>query len=174
MTARIERLAEELKRRYRTADPDELAEALGIHVYERPDFSQLLGLYAVVRGRRCVFLNAALGDRERRVVLAHEIGHDQLHREEAEAGMPEFSLSHMDLRTEYEANVFAAHLLLDEREVDRAARDGMDVVSIAQNFGVDINLVLVKLHEMKRKGYEVRVQDSPQADFLGFREARGE
>lgn len=164
----IEEKVQRLIRRYKTNDPMELCERMGISVYVRPDFERLLGMYAIVAGRRCIFLNGNLDDNQRSVVLAHEIGHDQLHRKEARTqGLSEFTLFNMKQRPEYEANVFAAHLLLDEEQIDQLGKEGMDVVSIAKTLETDINLVLIKIHEMKRKGYDIYQQEMPRADFLG-------
>lgn len=164
----IEDRVRALTARYHTRDPLELCQRMGIHLYIRPDFDRLLGMYAIVAGRRCIFLNGNLDEVQQSVVLAHEIGHDQLHRKEARTqGISEFTLFNMRQRPEYEANVFAAHLLIDETQIDQMGQEGMDVVSIAATLETDINLVLIKLHEMKRKGFAVRVQDMPRADFLG-------
>lgn len=69
-------------------------------------------------------------------------------------------------REEYEANVFAAHLLLDEAEVHRLAEEGYDIVSLAKMLHTDINLLLIKLHEMQKKGYAMRLPEKPRANFL--------
>lgn len=164
----IQEQVEELIRQYGTRDPDELAACLGIHIYERSDFHQLLGMYAVLDGRRCIFLNANIDEGQRRMILSHEIGHDRLHQEEGQRqGLFEFTLFNMTRRNEYEANVFAAHLLLEDEEVHSLAMEGRDVVSIARLFKVDINLLLIKLVEMKKKGYPMRRQELPDPDFLG-------
>ncbi len=156
-----------LQNQYGTKDPDELAACLDLHIYERSDFKHLLGMYAVVEGRRCVFLNANIDEVQRKLILAHEIGHDQLHQKEAAAqGLVEFTLFDMTSRGEYEANVFAAHLLLDDQEIHDLAKEGYDVVSIAQMLKVNINLLLIKLHEMKKMGYEISEQEIPDKNFL--------
>lgn len=163
----IKAYIQDLYQTYKTKDPDELAAALGLHIYERSDFNQLLGMYAIVDQRPCIFLNANLDSHTRKLILAHEIGHDQLHRKEAEKqGLVEFTLFNMTYRTEYEANVFAAHLLVDDDEVYDLALEGYDVVSISQMLKVNINLVLIKLHEMKKEGYEMREPEIPDKNFL--------
>lgn len=163
----IEDLVKQLKEKYGTGDPDLLAGALDIHIYERDDFTRLLGMSARVGGRSCIFLNAGMESRERRIVLAHELGHTLLHEEEEGlSGIVQFTLFNSNDRTEYEANVFAAHLLLDEGEIQELASDGYDAPDIAKSLNVDINLLLIKLHEMQKKGWKMNLPATPKADFL--------
>ena len=90
-----------------------LAQELGIHVEFADDYKDLLGMYFNRWHHRFIFLNSRLDEDWLPMVLAHEIGHDQLHRELAKTGLQEFELFRMSSRTEYEANAFASHLLLD-------------------------------------------------------------
>lgn len=143
-----------------------LAEELGIHVEFADDYKDLLGMYFNKWHHRFIFLNSRLDEDWLPMVLAHEIGHDQLHRELAKTGLQEFELFRMNSRTEYEANAFAAHLLLDSDEVYDALREGMDIASVAQSMNCNINLVLIKLNEMHRLGYDIRLTDTADSAFL--------
>lgn len=156
-----------IKKKYKTSDPEELAKAFNISLYDRPDFENLLGMYARVDGRPCIFLNANMNDSERRIVLAHELGHALLHKPiDGICDIVQFTLFSTSSRTEYEANLFACHLLLEDKEVEELARDGYDIVSIAQIEKVDINLLLMKLHEMQKTGYNIPEVGPAQSDFL--------
>ena len=68
--------------------------------------------------------------------------------------------------SEYEANAFAAHLLIDTNECLEYARNGYDVVQIARAMNSEINLMLIKLQEMSRLGYNIRVPFEPKSDFF--------
>lgn len=163
----MKEMVQGLKDQYKTSDPEELVSALSISLYNRSDFENLLGMYAVIEGRPCIFLNANMNDQERRTVLAHELGHALLHRpSEGIADLVPFTLFSASSRTEYEANLFACHLLLEEKEIEQLARDGYDVVGIAQILNVDIHLLLMKLHEMQKAGYEIPATEPGRADFL--------
>lgn len=165
----IERRVCALKEEFQTDNPEDLARGLGISIYDRSDFSQLLGMFAVVDRRPCIFLNANMGERDRRIVLAHELGHAVLHQsEEGILDMVQFTLFSTTSRSEYEANVFAAHLLMDDGEVRDHLKEGVDVVSLAQTLQVDINLLLIKLHEMEKKGMGMDLPDLPPSDFLKY------
>jgi Zn-dependent peptidase ImmA (M78 family) len=103
----------------------------------------------------------------RRIVCAHELGHDVLHQHLAKQGaIQEFVMYDMTGRPEYEANVFAAHLLLDEDEIIEYAKQGYDTHQIAMMMHTDVNLMLIKMGEMKRDGYQLRLMYTPRGDFL--------
>jgi Zn-dependent peptidase ImmA (M78 family) len=68
--------------------------------------------------------------------------------------------------TEYEANAFAAHLLIDTGECLEYAREGYDVVQIASLMNSEINLMLIKLQELIRLGYNLRLPMEPRNDFF--------
>lgn len=74
--------------------------------------------------------------------------------------------------TEYEANAFAAHILLENDEVYTLAKQGYDVVSIAKILDADINLMLIKLQEMNRLEYEFKIP--MRGDPYFFRKIKNE
>ena len=103
------------------------------------------------------------------MVIAHELGHDSEHRELAKKstdGLKEFTLFQMKDNTEYEANAFASHILLDNDEVYQLAHEGYDVVQIAKLMNSDINLMLIKLQEMNKLGYNFNVPMNPDSRFF--------
>lgn len=151
-----------------TRDPFMIAKELGIHVEMRYDFKRLKGMYSIIKRNRFIFINGNLQEQVRQIVCAHELGHDTLHRELAkDASLQEFMLYDMKSRPEYEANIFAAHLLLDDDEIVELARGGYDLFQIACEIGTDINLLLIKLNEMNRQGYRFNVPYMPRGNFLG-------
>ena len=98
-----------LVRRFGTRDSFQIAKALGINIVLCEDFGSLKGMYRVIRRNRFIFLNKELSDKMLRIVCAHELGHDQLHRRLAQANcLHEFMLYDMTTRPEYEANIVAA------------------------------------------------------------------
>ena len=82
-------------------------------------------------------------------------------------GMMEFEIFDITDAAEYEANVFAANLLMDEQEVLEMAREGYDVIYIAKKLNINVNILLVKLNEMRSKGYDLRVPYEPARKLLG-------
>ena len=161
--------AEQLVKKCGSRNARDIAEMLGIRIIYRPDFKDLLGMYVYMLRHRLIFLSDRLDDKLEQMVIAHEIGHDQRHRElSAQGGLQEFSLFRMNNSIiEYEANVFAAHLLLDNDEVCRYARMGYDVVQTSAAMNSDINLMLIKLREMSQLGYELSVPFEHDSKFFG-------
>lgn len=152
--------ATRLVRQAGTRDAEQIAREKGIKIYEEPTFDRLLGMYTFRWNHRMIFLNPRMDPYLRQMVIAHELGHDSEHRDLAKAssdGLKEFSLFRMANNTEYVANAFASHILLDNDEVYRYAREGYDVVQIAQLLGSNINLVLIKMQEMNKLGYDFNV-----------------
>lgn len=153
------------KKEYRTLE--DLIRSEGILLYERDNFDLLLGLYTAKMHQRIILLNSRLEGFIRLMVLAHEIGHDQLHRRYAQCSfLQENTLFLKGDRIEYEANAFAAHLLIPESEMLMYLRCGVDVETTAQTLGVDVNLLLIKLKEMQHLGMDLSLPFEPDATFF--------
>ena len=162
----IAKRAKEVLRHSHSHDMQEIADALGIHLDFSDNFKNLLGMYYAKWRNRFIIVNNRLDDAWTRMVVAHEIGHDQLHRNIASSGLQEFELFSIKSRTEYEANAFAAHLLLDSEEIYDLLKQEKDVFSIAQELNCNTNLLLIKLTEMNSLGYDIRVEDCGDSCFL--------
>ena len=170
-TAHIHKAARRLIRKCGSCDPFEIAEEIGIKVRFNNDFTTLKGMYRIIERNRFIILNGNLPESIRRVVCAHELGHDALHRHFAkDIALKEFMLYDMATRPEYEANVFAAEILLNDNEILALAKDGYDIPGIAGKLGTDYNLLLIKMNEMVKKGYDLYVP--PDADTRFLRKTR--
>jgi Zn-dependent peptidase ImmA (M78 family) len=158
---RIVRLSE-------SRDPLKIARDIGIHVTYENSFSSLKGMYTLIRKNRFIILNGNIDDRLQKMVCAHEIGHDRFHRHLAKGGaLQEFVLYDMRVRPEYEANLFAADLLIDDNDILELIKNEYDVIQIAAELETDINLALIKIDGLRQRGYDVRAPYRPQSDFLG-------
>ena len=163
----IHTLAQNLIERFGTRDPFAIAEGLGVHIKIVDNFVSLKGMYRVILGERYIFLSGNLDERTQRIVCAHELGHDQLHRTLATSSIiQEFMLYDMNSRPEYEANLFAAALLLDDESVAECARDGCDIVQTSMLLDTDINLVLIKMAQMNERGYGFNPPSRSNTTFL--------
>lgn len=99
-----------------TRDPHRIARELGIEVVP-VDFKRQRGAYKVLMRNRFIFIKNDLHPVMESIVMLHEIGHDVLHRKEAvkAGGFKEFNIFNMqESRMEYEANVFASQVSLDD------------------------------------------------------------
>ena len=100
-------------------------------------------MYRVIKRNRFIFLNNSLDENMLRIVCAHELGHDQLHRNMAKTTpIHDFMLYDMKSKPEYEANIVAAEILMDSDEVLRYIYEyGYTAEQIASAMSTDINLV---------------------------------
>ncbi len=168
MTAKqLSEVGERLVRRCGTRDPFEMARQLGVEVLFCPDFGSMKGMYRVVKRTRFIFLNRDLTPQMQRIVCAHELGHDQLHRNLAKDGaLREFMLYDMTTRPEYEANIVAAEILLDTDAVlDYVYRCGYTTEQIARAMETDINLVALKVAHLIEAGFALNPGEY-RGDFL--------
>lgn len=146
-----------LVRHYGTRDPFKIAKELGIKVMFVDNFKKLKGVYRVIKRNRWIFINSNLSERMQRIVCAHEIGHDQLHRELAKGdGLMEFVLYNMDSRSEFEANVLATQILLPDDEVLEYIYNGYDAEQISRIMDSDTNLVALKCAQLNLEGYNLK------------------
>lgn len=143
----IRKSAADAVRQYGTRDPFTLAREMHIELLVR-ELGTLKGFYKDVYGTPFIFLSRHLSRGEATLVCAHELGHHLLHRQFAAFGFEEVSVFSPASRREYEANLFAAELLLDTKEVFDAARAGSTAAQIAAELGADVRLVELKLAAM--------------------------
>lgn len=72
-------------------------------------------------------------------------------------------------RTEYEANTFAAHLLIDDDELIDLLKRGRDCFSVAMILNVNPNLLNIKLSDMNRMDTVFRLRgDRPRYFDNGY------
>lgn len=138
----IYKKANNLVQLHGTRDTIRLAEYSGVDVIWRDNFSNLLGMYVCRWRRRAMFLNSRMDEYLAKMVAGHDVYHRELAKGE---GMKEFELFRMQSATEYEANAFAAHLLIDTDECMEYVRNDYDVVQLAREMNSEINLMLIML-----------------------------
>ena len=145
--------AARLRQKYGTSDPFELIEALGANLMLRSGLGKIKGFYYAVFRERYIVVNADLDEQEQLIVAAHELGHDRLHRRwAAEAPLRDVSLYIETDRTEYEANIFAAELLIEDEEVLSCLEETDDYFGLCSLLGYPPAFVAFKLREMARRG----------------------
>ncbi len=163
----LSKVGNALVKRCGTRDPFQIAKELGIEVLYFDDFGPLKGMYRVIKRNRFIFLNKDLNERMQKIVCAHELGHDQLHRKLAtDDAIREFILYDMQTKPEYEANIVAAEILLDSDEIlDYIFHYHYSAEQIAREMNTDINLVALKIAHLNEIGFGFhRVQY--KSDFL--------
>ena len=168
MTAEyLSKVGSALVRRYGTRDPFKIAKELGIEVLFCEGFGPLKGMYRVVKRNRFIFINQDMSEQMQRIVCAHELGHDQLHRSLAKNNaIQEFMLYDMRSTPEYEANIVASEILLDTDEIlEYIYHYDYTSEQIARVMETDINLVALKIAHLAETGYNLR-RIEHRSDFL--------
>ncbi len=103
------------------------------------------GFFAVFYGESCITVNNRLSDKVARLILAHELGHAVLHRDEAvKSTLTDFASFDPTNVLEREANLFAAELLINDEEIMHLIEMGYDQPEIAATLEVTPELVAYK------------------------------
>ena len=168
MTAsQLSKVGERLVKRCGTRDPFEIARQLGIEVLFCDGFNSMKGMYRVIKRNRFIFINRDLTPQMQRIVCAHELGHDRLHRNLARTdSLQEFALYVMTTKPEYEANIVAAEILLDTDEVlDYVYNYGYTSEQIARAMDTDIILVALKVAHLAETNRGLHPAEH-RSDFL--------
>ena len=161
-----------LIRKYGTRNPFLLAGEKGVEIMMRDDFDRQKGAFSLMLNVPFIFINNNLSDEMKRIVCAHELGHAMLHRQLCRKmknqTIQEYEIFDIRSTTEYEANIFAAELLIDEKELAEYESYGYDIVQMAKASNININLLLIKYYEMQeRYGKHYNIPYLPKKNFLG-------
>ena len=96
----------------------------------------------------------------RKMVCAHELAHDQLHRNVSSSSWIKDSELYLNnTKQEYEANVFVAELLVDESSLIELIHQKKSIDEIAKALFVDPTLISLKVRLLIDKGYDYIPQD---------------
>ena len=134
-----------LIKKYKTREPLELIKALKINLIYLSGTNKLLGMYHYFERNRFIFISENLNF-NKNIVLAHELGHDQLHREYCKR-IKAFSQNNILNPTniyEKEANIFAAHLLISDDLIYQNLKENTCDYELAGELELDINLLISK------------------------------
>ena len=149
----------QLKGRYREKEPASLIRAMDVLLLSQPlgtHKTACKGFFMTQSRVRVITVNSDLPDELRRIILAHELGHAVLHggRTGVKA-FHDFQLFDETSRYEYEANIFAAELLMSDEDVLELLNDDISFFAAAGCLGVPPELLDFKFRILKRKGYKV-------------------
>ncbi len=156
--------AREVRRKFRGRDIFETAENCGANVWFR-ELGGLKGFYISENEKRYIVINEQLDEVMSRVVCAHELGHDMLHRELSAGGIRENTLFLHSNKTEREANLFAAELLVSDKDILSELDYCDSAESLSCVLSLPVEIIMYKLEIMNREGYHFNVS-SPDSGFL--------
>jgi Zn-dependent peptidase ImmA (M78 family) len=161
--------ANRIKRKYGESNPIRLCGAMGINLtYAAMGTNEksCKGFYLYHSRCKMIVINDQIDENLQRVILAHEIGHSVLHSPLAGvAAYHDFGMFAETSGLEYEANIFAAELLLDDKMVleELAENDFFDAASI---LAVPPELLSFKLQLLKHNGYKIDLPMTAKGNFL--------
>ncbi len=137
------KVVEDLKKKYKTSDPLELVDCLGITLIIT-SLGSISGMYKYIKRNKTIFLNNKLNEYERRFVLAHEISHAVMH---TKSSCFFTNTLNNKLKMEYQANMFAAELLIDLKNIDTIYLEKYSIKQLAAYFNVPVELIEFKFNE---------------------------
>lgn len=135
-----------LVKKYGTRDPFLLSSYLNLRIVYSEYSDSTKGYYINVKRNKFIVLNSRLTDDEKRIVLAHEIGHAMLHSSKEVHFIRENTLFPKG-RHENEANKFAAELLIDLNEIDKCYIEDLSIEQLASYLMVPQELIKLKFEK---------------------------
>ena len=145
---KIKAIVDSLVNEYETTDPFIIAKALGIEV-RFAEIGTLKGFYVVQHRIPYIVINNTLEYDTARIICAHELGHDRLHRKIAKSHMfNDFEMYLVNSKAELEANVFAANLLISDDSVELIRKNGYSINSAAAALYTSPELLKIKLENI--------------------------
>lgn len=155
-------------KRHHTRDPFQICEKMGIFVRYKDLGASLKAYYFVHSRIHNIILNQDVEPAFGKVLCAHELGHALLHTPQAGALMfRELNVFDVTGHMEYEANLFAAELLIRDEDILRLGDESpLTIQGLAAELFVPVELIDFKLRILKHKGYTVNTPYDAKADFL--------
>ena len=165
----IEKEVAYLIKKFSTRDPFKLCDELNIIVKYKSLCPQIKAFFFYQSRIKTIVLNTELDAELQRILCAHELGHAVLHSKflAESRGFGELKLFDSETVTEYEANIFAAELLVDDSELLDLLKSGeYSFFQLASILYVPAELLDFKIRALSAKGYEIDIPYIATADFL--------
>jgi len=164
----IAKVVNNLTTKYGTRNPYEICKALGIKIRYKDLGIDIKAYYFYQSRIRNIVLSTRVSESVQRILVSHELGHDRLHQEMAmQKGFQEIALFDEAQPAEYEANLFAAELLIDDDELCTLLSDEeKSFFGVAQELSVPAELLDFKFRVFKRKGFRVCSPIVAHANYL--------
>ena len=159
---------QKLIRKYKTRDPFKIMDDMHVIVGESSSFQKLKGFCFMSCKTIYVQISSFLSEEEKQIVAAHELGHIILHRTQLKmAPMKDDTLYNMQDNTEYQANLFAADLLLSDADIaDMAHNEDLDYFSLCSTLNSTPELMSFKLYSLTKRGQAYHMPMEIQSNFL--------
>lgn len=142
---RIKGIVFNLIKKYNTSNVYELCDYLNITI-KRDKLGSIKGYFLNIYNDMFIILNENIKEWEEPIVIAHELGHILLHKDSNICFLKNYTFCITD-KYENEANEFAAHLLIDDKDLDTFS-SGYEYVTIEQlskHFCVPEEFIMYKM-----------------------------
>ena len=126
-----------------TKNPELLAKYLDIEILYRP-YKKQMGAFTIIYKIPFIFINENLSYEEKQIVIAHEMGHFLLHKKLLKdlLILRDYSLfSKREKEIENEANLFAAYLIIDNKQYIELNNENKTSREIAKILNANLNLI---------------------------------
>ncbi len=164
----IHELVDSTIKKFGTRDPFEICKCLHIRIHYK-DLGTALKAYYFYQSRvKNIIINSRSEEIVRQILCAHELGHALLHGDlAAMRGFQELNLFNMLIPTEYEANLFAAELIIsDEALLEQLSVPDKSFYNIAKELYVPAELLDFKFRVLRSKGLQIDAPCVTQSNFL--------
>ena len=111
----IRSVVDNLCRKYKTRNPYELIDAMGIILQYGENMEKVRGFYLYANRIKLICVGNGLPEHIERFVISHELGHAVMHKQSSAPFLQSTFLS-LD-KMEIEANKFAAELVIPDEEI---------------------------------------------------------
>ena len=154
--------------KFNTRDPFEICKCMDIHIHYKDLGNNLKAYYFCQSRIKNIIINCRSGIIVRRILCAHELGHAVLHGKlAAMRGFQEMELFDTLVPIEYEANLFAAELIIPDDIILELLNDqDKSFFSIAKELFVPSELLDFKFLVLKHKGLKIETPYTPKSNFL--------
>lgn len=155
-------------KKFHTRDPFEILQGMHVVVIESDQYQSLKGYCFISCQTIYTVINTFLSEEEKRIVAAHELGHILLHRRQLKmAPMKDSVLYDMTSQTEYESNMFAADLLIDDEDIHTLSQEDMDYFNMCKCLYTTPDVMSFKLFSLIRRGHAYDLPMGLDSKFLG-------
>lgn len=135
----IAKMVKDLVVKHSTNNPFELADCLKIRVIHWQLHQEINGLYQYCDKNKFIYINVNLSTSDKKFICSHELGHAILHPRINCTFLKQFTYYSTD-KLENEANLFAAHLLLNNDILNEFHNCTYEQISVAT--GIPTNILI--------------------------------
>ncbi|QED49339.1 ImmA/IrrE family metallo-endopeptidase [Cytobacillus dafuensis] len=139
----IKKAVNEIKKKYKTSDPFEIASLKNIHIIPWNLHEEILGFYKYDKRNKYIFINNNLDNEMKKYICAHELGHAILHPRVNTPFLRKNTLFSLD-KIEVEADIFAVEILIPDELLYENISNTTTIYDASAAYGVPSELIHLK------------------------------